>query len=457
MPRVPSCPRGVIDRLLAALESATGAVPVLPVVDTLARGGGRLGDAGAARRPGPGADAAGLPLRRDPRRASRLGRAPTPTDDAQVAARGGHRGRDWSKAIRRSTSSPTPADFARAEQRLAARLVSRTGLGFDVHAFAAGEELWLGGVADPARRGPRRAIATPMSCSMRSPTRCSARSAPAISATISRRPIRNGAAPPRRCSSTMPRDAGRARRAGGSTMSTCTLICEAPKIGPHRDAMRARIADSVAACRRRRLASRRRPPSGSASPAAAKGSPRRRSRQCSIPEEIMSDSTRLSASRRAGRPRPREVVEANRAAGRRIAVAESCTGGLVAAALTEIPGSSDVFEARLRHLFERGQDRRCSRSASDVLETFGAVSIATAWAMAQGALDATGRRCRGRDHRHRRAGRRQRRRSRSAPSSSRAPRRDADPDGRRRRHARISAISAAAACGFRRRCARSNC
>ena len=41
----------------------------------------------------------------------------------------------------------------------------------------------------------------------------------------------------------------------------------------------------------------------------------------------------------------REVVDANRGAGRRIAIAESCTGGLVSAALTEIPGSSDVFEA----------------------------------------------------------------------------------------------------------------
>ena len=33
----------------------------------------------------------------------------------------------------------------------------------------------------------------------------------------------------------------------------------------------------------------------------------------------------------------REVVDANRAAGRRVAIAESCTGGLVSAALTEIP------------------------------------------------------------------------------------------------------------------------
>ncbi|HZB70042.1 MAG TPA: CinA family protein, partial [Sphingomicrobium sp.] len=43
--------------------------------------------------------------------------------------------------------------------------------------------------------------------------------------------------------------------------------------------------------------------------------------------------------------RAREVVEANRKAGRRVAVAESCTGGLVSAAITEIPGASEMFEA----------------------------------------------------------------------------------------------------------------
>src|SRR3546814_3563023 len=41
----------------------------------------------------------------------------------------------------------------------------------------------------------------------------------------------------------------------------------------------------------------------------------------------------------------RRVVDANQAAGRRIALAESCTGGLVCAALTEIPGSSEVLDA----------------------------------------------------------------------------------------------------------------
>ena len=39
------------------------------------------------------------------------------------------------------------------------------------------------------------------------------------------------------------------------------------------------------------------------------------------------------------------VLADNRAAGRRIAVAESCTGGMVSAALTDIAGSSDVFSA----------------------------------------------------------------------------------------------------------------
>lgn len=81
----------------------------------------------------------------------------------------------------------------------------------------------------------------------------------------------------------------------------------------------------------------------------------------------------------------RRVVEANRAAGRTVAVAESCTGGLVAAALTEIPGSSDVFAAGFV-TYSNEAKMRLLKVNSDVLETFGAVSIAVAWSMAQGAL-----------------------------------------------------------------------
>ena len=86
--------------------------------------------------------------------------------------------------------------------------------------------------------------------------------------------------------------------------------------------------------------------------------------------------------------RAREVVDANRAADRRIAVAESCTGGLVSAALTEIPGASDVFEAGYVTYSNAAKISELHVS-QDVVETFGAVSVATAWAMARGALAAS--------------------------------------------------------------------
>ena len=85
----------------------------------------------------------------------------------------------------------------------------------------------------------------------------------------------------------------------------------------------------------------------------------------------------------------RRVVEENRARGLRIAVAESCTGGLVAAALTEVPGSSDVFEAGFV-TYANETKRSLLGVSEDVLETFGAVSVAVAWAMAQGALERSG-------------------------------------------------------------------
>jgi nicotinamide-nucleotide amidase len=94
-----------------------------------------------------------------------------------------------------------------------------------------------------------------------------------------------------------------------------------------------------------------------------------------LPEELVS--------------RARQVIEANKRIGRRIAVAESCTGGLVSAALTEIPGSSSVFEAGFI-TYANEQKTSLLGVAGDVLDTFGAVSIATAWAMAQGALTRSG-------------------------------------------------------------------
>ena len=81
----------------------------------------------------------------------------------------------------------------------------------------------------------------------------------------------------------------------------------------------------------------------------------------------------------------RRVVDENRAAARRIALAESCTGGLVAAALTEIPGSSEVLD-RCFVTYSDEAKRETLGVSSDVIDAFGAVSIACVYAMAQGAL-----------------------------------------------------------------------
>ena len=83
------------------------------------------------------------------------------------------------------------------------------------------------------------------------------------------------------------------------------------------------------------------------------------------------------------------VVEENRAAGRRVVVAESCTGGLVSAALTEIAGSSDVVEGG--YVTYSNEAKVAALDVSpELIDTFGAVSIAVAWNMAQGALSRSG-------------------------------------------------------------------
>jgi len=70
----------------------------------------------------------------------------------------------------------------------------------------------------------------------------------------------------------------------------------------------------------------------------------------------------------------------------KIATAESCTGGLVAAALTEIPGSSDVID-RGFVTYSNTAKHAMLGVEKETLDTFGAVSKETATAMAFGALE----------------------------------------------------------------------
>jgi nicotinamide-nucleotide amidase len=72
-----------------------------------------------------------------------------------------------------------------------------------------------------------------------------------------------------------------------------------------------------------------------------------------------------------------------------IATAESCTGGLVAGALTDIPGSSDVID-RGFVTYSNDAKRAMLGVKASTLESFGAVSKETAIAMAVGALERSG-------------------------------------------------------------------
>jgi len=93
----------------------------------------------------------------------------------------------------------------------------------------------------------------------------------------------------------------------------------------------------------------------------------------------------MTAYERAFLERISELLEACRTRGLRLAAAESCTGGLIAGALTEIPGSSDVFE-RGFVTYANAAKREMLGVAEATLAAHGAVSAETAAEMAAGAL-----------------------------------------------------------------------
>jgi nicotinamide-nucleotide amidase len=86
--------------------------------------------------------------------------------------------------------------------------------------------------------------------------------------------------------------------------------------------------------------------------------------------------------------RARALIEAARARGWKIATAESCTGGLVGAAITDIPGSSDVFD---RGFVTYSYPAKVAMLGvpQALLAAHGAVSEPVARAMAEGALAAS--------------------------------------------------------------------
>lgn len=234
----PFCAPEVVDRLLDALAKADGAVPVLRVADTLAKGDSEL--RGTVNR-------------------TQLLRVQTPqafhVEDLlfAMAEAGSSAATDESTVMQaaglRVATVPgdqmldkltTTSDWERAESLLAPRMVTRTGMGFDVHAFEGPGPLIMGGLEIPHDRG----LAGHSDADVVLHAITDALLGAAALGDIGQHfppsdPQWKGAPSDQFLSHA----AGLIRGAGGLIDHVdCTVICEDPKIGPHRSAMQARIA-----------------------------------------------------------------------------------------------------------------------------------------------------------------------------------------------------------------------
>lgn len=238
----PFCPADVIDRLLDALANADGAVPVLPVADTLATGDrelrGTMERANLLRVQTPQAfhvddlrfalDEAGTRLATDESSVMQLA-------GLKVATVAG------SEMLSKIT---TEDDWNRMEKLLDSRLVSRTGLGFDVHAFEGPGPLVMGGITIDHPQG----LAGHSDADVVLHAITDALLGAATEGDIGQHfppsdPEWKGASSDR----FLAHAAELIRRKGGIIDHVdCTVICEAPKVGPHRAAMQARVADVLA-------------------------------------------------------------------------------------------------------------------------------------------------------------------------------------------------------------------
>lgn len=231
----PNLPREVIARLLAALADHPGAIPVLPVVDSLALDHDGL-MAGAADRESLRRVQTPQAFRFTDILAAhrRWSGDPSAGDDAQVLRAAGG-------AVALVAGDEKLAKLTYAEDFMTALPPIRTGMGYDVHRLAAGEELWLGGIRIEHDLGLAGHSDADVGLHALVDAILGAIGAGDIGSHFPPSdPQWKGASSDR----FLTHAASLAREAGyGIGNVDLTLICEAPKIGPHRDAMRARIAE----------------------------------------------------------------------------------------------------------------------------------------------------------------------------------------------------------------------
>lgn len=224
---------------MAALATADAAVPALPVADTLKRGDAVVTETVSRD---------GLWRAQTPQ-AFRLGglreayaawpSGPEPTDDAQVLERVGGK-------VALVPGDPLlmkltwPEDFAMAEQIAGAQRIVRVGQGLDAHRFGPGDKVWLCGVAIPHTHGLVGHSDADVGLHALTDALLGAIGEGDIGQHFPPSdPQWKGAASDR----FLQHAANLVAARGGRILAVdVTLVCERPKIAPHRDAMRARIA-----------------------------------------------------------------------------------------------------------------------------------------------------------------------------------------------------------------------
>ncbi|HET9628822.1 MAG TPA: bifunctional 2-C-methyl-D-erythritol 4-phosphate cytidylyltransferase/2-C-methyl-D-erythritol 2,4-cyclodiphosphate synthase [Novosphingobium sp.] len=226
----PSLPRAVIDRLVAAVESAPGAIPVLPVVDSVCHADGTPADRSALRRvqtPQAFRFAEILAAHRGWPATTDAG------DDAQVAQAAGLEIAlvDGDEALHKLTFS---SDFTSSLQPV------RIGTGYDVHRLSEGEELWLCGVRVNHTHGLAGHSDADVAIHALVDALLGAIGADDIGAHFPPSDPRwKGAASDQFLAHAMRLVVEAGYMIGNVDL---TIICEAPKIGPHRTAMRMQLA-----------------------------------------------------------------------------------------------------------------------------------------------------------------------------------------------------------------------
>lgn len=232
----PMLPRDVIDGLVTALASNVAAVPVLPVVDSLLRGIDAMMDRKVERE---GLHRVQTPQAFDYSVILSAHRAwvgtPDAGDDAQVVVAAGH-----PVALARGDEALRKVTFASDLEESDMNAVPRTGMGFDVHRLVEGEELWLCGVMIPHTKGLSGHSDADVAIHALVDALLGAIAAGDIGDHFPPSdPQWKGASSDR----FLAHAAGLVREAGCRIAHVdVTIICESPKIGPHKLAMRTALA-----------------------------------------------------------------------------------------------------------------------------------------------------------------------------------------------------------------------